>query len=467
MSYITYGNIKVVSPFEIIHLKELKIHRGLNEHATVNFTGVIPSEKKDSYIKSVSHKDTIEVSKVEDGEIIFRGIVTRMEITAVRGLYYLKIEGKSATYNLDIKIKRRSFQHKEMTYDALIKDVLKDYGGADFINVGAKGMKLEDIFVQYDETDWEFLKRMASHFNSPLVPDILSFTPKFWFGLPQGGSGSLEEYNYSVRKKIGDFRYSSQNFLSGTDETDFTYYEIQTHKILNIGDKIKFNNINLVVSEGTSIMEDGILINTYVITPLKGSSQDLLWNKKIVGVSIEGKVIEIKDDNIRVHMEIDKSQKKDEAFWFHYSTFYSCEGNTGWYCMPELEDSVKVYFPTNEEKDAIVLSTIRRKTKGGDKIKNPDEKFFRTKEKKEKKFTKKELVFSAKDDKVLIRLNEDNGIEISSDSEINIKSNEDLTINGDNIEMKAANNIEIVCKTSTIKMDGETHISGTQVKVRC
>ena len=44
---------------------------------------------------------------------------------------------------------------------------------------------------------------MASHFNVGLVPDAISDKPKFWFGIPEGRKGgNLEEFNYSVRKKV-------------------------------------------------------------------------------------------------------------------------------------------------------------------------------------------------------------------------------------------------------------------------
>ena len=108
------------------------------------------------------------------------------------------------------------------------------------------------------------------------------------------------------------------------------------------------------------------MLHEYTATPENRLRQDILYNEKVVGASVEGEVIDIEEDNVRIHLEIDKDQKKDEAFWFPYSTFYTAEGETGWYCMPELEDQVKLYFPTNKEEEGIVLNSIRRRTKGED-----------------------------------------------------------------------------------------------------
>jgi len=470
-STVTYGNVKLVSPFDILHLEELWIEKEYNHHARIFLSGVIPDEKKDSYIDKVSSKDILEVCQISDNsgnEVLFKGFITNIEIKAVRGIYYVIVEGISCTYEMDIKLKKRSFQNKDMQYTELIKEVIKDYSGADFIDTVAKSEKLEKVVIQYDETDWEFLKRMASHFNAGLVPDATSDKPKFWFGIPSSSlNEKLEEFNFSVRKKIGDFRFSSENFIEGIDESDFIYYEIETDKFLSIGDKVKYNDINLVVYKVVYCFESSVLRHVYTLAPEKGLSQNLKLNDKLFGASIEGKVIDVKEDNVRVHLDIDKDQNKEEAYWFPYATFFTTEGSTGWYCMPELDDRVKLYFPTNNEEEGVVVNSIRRRVKGGDKIDNPDIKYFRTKFEKEKMYSEKELVLSAKDDKVLIRLNEDNGVEIYSSNTIKIKNDKDLNIEADTVEMEAADSINIHCKDSSINMDGYTYIKGSRVKVRC
>lgn len=470
-SVITVGNIEFISPYEIKDLVDLRIAKKINDHVRLYIKGAVPEEKKDSYVEKASSKDIIEVKQTDDNatsKSIFKGIITNIEIKAVRGIYYMELEGVSCTYNLDIKLLKRSFQDKDMLYTALTKKVIEDYPGADFIDVAAKSEKIGKFIIQYNESDWEFLIRMASHFNTGLVPDCTSDKPKFWFGIPEGDSkGNLEEFNYAVSRKIEDFRISSENYISGIDAKDYTYYELETDMYLDIGDKVNFNNINFIVCECIFYIHKCILRHYYRLSPQKGLSKNLITNKKVFRASVEGKVIDIEEDNVRIHLEIDKEQKKEEAFWFPYTTFYSAEGCTGWYCMPELDDYVKLYFPTDREEEAVVMNSIRKRTIGGDKIDKPDVKYFRTKYKKEQMFDEKELVMSADDGKVLIRLNEDNGVEVYSDTDIKIHADTDMVITAKNIEMKAADGIDMVCNASGIKMEGETHISGTSVKVRC
>lgn len=459
-------NVKVL-PYDVCP-NELSIVKSINDHARVRVVAVVPEGEKDKYVNMTKTHTNIEIINEGDSgaKNLFKGIVTDIEVKAVRGVYYVTIEGVSTTFDLDLKIKRRSFQNKDMTYTSLIKEVIKDYFGADFIDVAANSKKIDKVIIQYDETDWQFLIRLASHFNTGLIPDTNSDKPKFWFGIAQGGGkGTIDQFNYSVSKKIGDFRVSSENYIEGIDEKDFTYYKVETDAILNIGDSISFQGKNLFVSQSTAKIKDGVVVNEYLLTLEKGMSQNLILNKNIKGASIEGKVLEIKEDNIRVHLEIDENQKKEEAYWFPYSTYYTSEGQTGWYCMPETDDYVKLYFPTNSEEDGIIINSIRRRTKGGDFITDPDVKFFRTKFGKELMFSKDEIMITGKDEEVLIRLIEGEGIEIYSNKDIKIKADKGLFIeSGKNINISAESNINMKCKDSEIDMNGITTITGKQVR---
>ncbi|TYQ16931.1 UNVERIFIED_CONTAM: hypothetical protein Cloal_3512 [Acetivibrio alkalicellulosi] len=462
MAVLAGHDIRVV-PYDI-YPDELKIEKKINEHGSVYFTALVPKGERDKYIQMTQSQTPIEINHC-DGTCLFKGIATNIEVKSVRDVYYVKVEGVSHTFNMDIKLKRKSFQDKDMKYTQLIDEVMKDYSG-DYIDVVAKGKNIDKFIIQYDETDWEFLKRMSSHFNAPLVPDTYSDKPKFWFGTPEGGSkGDLEEYHYSVSKKIAQYRVSSQNYNKGIDEKDFIQYKIETDKILNLGDTVSFQSKSLYIYKAVSILKNGLLVHEYTMSPENRLSQDLSLNEKVVGASIEGEVIDIKEDNIRIHLEVDKDQSKDKAFWFPYSTFYTTEGETGWYCMPELKDKVKLYFPTNKEEEAIVINSIRRRTMGGDFITDPDVKIFRTKYGKEIMFNKDEIMITGKDDEILIRLIENEGIEIYSKKDIAIKADKGIKIeSGKKIEMTAGSKISVKCKDSLIEMNGITTIKGKQVK---
>ena len=61
---------------------------------------------------------------------------------------------------------------------------------------------------------------------------------------------------------------------------------------------------------------------------------------------------------VKINLEIDGNQDEGTARWFPYSTVYSSPDGTGWYCMPEVGDAIRLYFPDNEEKNAYAISSV-------------------------------------------------------------------------------------------------------------
>lgn len=462
----TYENIQLIGPYKLITLTEVKIEKKINDHGKIHFTGIISESDKEKYIEISNFKKEIEVNLIIENKVkeIFKGTVINVEIKMIRDIYYIVVEGISYSYEMDIALKNRSFQNIDMLYTQLIKKITSNYEGSDFIDMITNDNKIKAFKLQYKETDWNFLKRIASEFNVPLVVESIANKPKFWIGIPEGKNrGELDSFDYSIRKNISDFRNSSENYISEIEESDFIYYEIESDDYFNIGDSIIFKNRKLLVWNVITEMIDGILKYKYSLASENRIKENSIYNKKLVGVSIEGKVIDVSGDYVKIKLDIDSEQKKEEANWFHYSTFYS---NIGWYCMPELEDNVMLYFPSDKEKEAVMINSIRKKDKGGDKIDDPNTKYLRTKDSKEVMFNKEEIVFTGKDDKVLIRINETSGIEMNSDSDIKINAHNGLNISAANIEINSQEQLNMTCRASCIKMDGNTDVKGIVVKIR-
>jgi hypothetical protein len=470
MSIATYQNIQI-RPYQLKDLLDLKIIKRLNEHARLSFTGVIPVDKKDNYINETESQTQIEVNQIDDSgktQPLFKGVVTQVQVRTVRDIYYLQVEAVSATYNLDIQVKSRSFQNINQKYTDLINQVIADYPGAAVNDCVSRDATTNQLIVQYLETDWQFLKRLAGHFYAPLIPASVFAEPKFYFGLPDGDTkGDLDNYHYSVKKKIGDYRCSTENFNQNLQETDFIYYQLETDHLFDLGDLITFKKRKLYVYEAITLMQQGIVKHNYLLTPQGGFSQNPVHNPLLIGASVQGQVIEVSKDKVRAHLEIDPEQAVETAYWFPYSSVYTAEGNSGWYCMPEIGDYIQVYFPDQEEKNAIASSSVRKDADDNEnnKVGNPDIKYFRTKSGKELMFAPGEVLLSAKDGEIFIRLNDDNGIQIFSKRGIQLISKENLNIESQKkVVVSAKEGINLTCKASNIKMDGATTIKGSKVK---
>ncbi|WP_258073337.1 hypothetical protein [Brevibacillus laterosporus] len=467
-----YGNLQVVSPYDIQTLQELQLVKEANDHAKLYLTGIIPEEKKDSYIAMATSSDIIEVNEVEDGRVVrnlFTGRIENIGVRAVRGIYYIELEGISLTSQLDIKEKTRSFQDKNMTYTALLDLILKDYPGSDYLDYATNSAKLEGFTLQYKETDWAFIKRMASRFGAVLLPETSSKTPKFSLGVPDGKLGQLHDYHYGVARSLDRYTEATTGHGSELDETAFTHYTAESGQYFALGDKVVFQEKELTVAASTARFIEGGLLYAYTLCQEEGVQQNPIRNEQLTGVSLEGKIIEIRRDTVKVHLDIDKTQDKGKAWWFPYSSVYSTEGADGFHCMPQEGDAVQVYFATSQEDGAVAMSSVRKTGQDSPKMGNPSEKYWGTNFGKEMKLGGSDFVLTAKDTKegkMFIKLDVEDGIEIHSDKAIMFSAEKDLEIETDTkFEIKAQEAIYLLCKESSIVLDGETDIQGTVLKV--
>ncbi|TCO67911.1 hypothetical protein [Marinisporobacter balticus] len=268
---------------------------------------------------------------------------------------------------------------------------------------------------------------------------------------------------------------SSKNTNPSLKQSDTIEFHIETEKDYEIGDKVTYQNIHLYIKSKEVEMENGILDFRYALSTKMGLSQDQLYNEQITGMSLKGKVLKIVRDKVKVHLEIDKFQDNNKAWEFPYTTMYTAEGNSGWYCMPEINDTVFIYFPTKEEHQGVGMNAIRVMNKGTDKISNPDIKYFRTIDGKELKFSPDEIKITCingidketGESKVIyIKLNQDNGIEIVSSEPISFKTDKGIKLEAeDTIKILAGEQIKLKCKTSEISIDSKIDICGEDVRI--
>jgi len=130
-------------------------------------------------------QDPVEIYEVgANGEniTIFSGAMTSIEVLRQGNHYSVTIKAKTHTYFMDNKLIRCSFQDKAATYEQVVRQVIAKYPDAAYIQI-PDDRPTQTMLVQYDETDWAFLKRLASHFNTVLIPDMLGTSPCFWMGI--------------------------------------------------------------------------------------------------------------------------------------------------------------------------------------------------------------------------------------------------------------------------------------------
>lgn len=128
---LTSGNLRI-APFQLERLLNLKIVRKINEHTRLNFTGIILEEDKDRCIRETTPDSIVEVNQISFDNVkllLFKGIISKMDIKMIHDVYYIEVEAVSLTQRLDSEMKSRSFQNQNMKYEELMKQVVYEYDG--------------------------------------------------------------------------------------------------------------------------------------------------------------------------------------------------------------------------------------------------------------------------------------------------------------------------------------------------
>ncbi|MEB9895677.1 contractile injection system protein, VgrG/Pvc8 family [Bacillus cereus] len=457
-----FGSIRVIFPCDIQRITELRIVKKANDHARVFISGLVAEEQKDRYIDLASSSDTIVIQDVDDNgdrhRILFHGLVSDISFRSVRGIYHLELEGISHSIKMDLKKKSRSFQHQKMPYHAMFKQILSEYSGGDYIDNATGSARLGQFTIQYQETDWMFLKRMASRFEAVIIPEATADAPKLWFGVPEGKRWILDKTSYHVRKTLEEYRQCDENGNPKVQGYSEISYTVVTNQHYSIGDIVQFQGKELTVVESVAQLKDGVVTMSYLLSPEFSIRQNQHDNEYLSGSALEGKVIDVDKDTVRVHLTIDSEQNKEEACWIRYESMYSAEGNSGFYCMPELGDTVQIYFPSSSEEEAVAIGSVSR-GQGASQVQNPEVKGWSTKHGKGLKLGTTDLTFTARENNIFIKLDDGDGVHIESGHTVSIASKSDLEFRADQrLGIQAQEGIFLQCNQSSIVLDGEADI---------
>ncbi len=424
-----------VSPFALEGIVEMKVEQSLNHHAAMYLKGIVPKENGDSGVMDTDDSTVVTVSD-QDG-VIFRGLVQNIRASFQGEVCYLEVWAASFSVKADTDVLSRSFQDGGMNYQQ-IGELMAGENGLS-LSMEASALSINNLLLQYQETNWEFLKRIASHNHSVLLPSVEE--PKFYFGIPKGNQkGSLLSYRFSVGKNIGRYRRHTGAGVDAAPDDSLEYMVTADDSVLSIGDTVDYNGNALFVREALIHLADAVLTCRYVLCPENGLKVPVSYNQHITGLTLSGQVLELNQDTVKVLLCVDESQDTAKAYAFPYITPYSAENHTGLYLMPEPGDVVNIQFPTEDESLAVALSSYRQVE--SDRMGDPNVKYLRTPNDKEIKISPEEILITAKTGGLYIRLNQDDGIEVFSQHGImvNTLSSIDVTAAG-HISLTAGTNI--------------------------
>lgn len=471
MAY-SFQNLRI-SGYEVNKIEACEVIAQAGEHSQLSLKAILKQETKDNPIHETGDTQEVEVYVEEKGKkiVLFHGIVTQVKVVFKAEVYWLELEAKSGTYLMDITKHSRSFQNLQMGYHEVIKLIMANYPHSDCI-IKIPNEPIGELLVQYEETDWEFIKRIASSFNAPLFPAVEVPGIRFFVGAEDIQIENFKIQRIDARKNLDHYYRIKANIDSPVSETWYTFYDIRAEEIAYLMHHIEMNGHKFYIQALRSRLEGGLLINDYTFQVKSGLKEQEIFPMQLVGVAIEGKILVPQGDKVKVHLDIDQQQDTGTAYWFPYSTMSASNDGSGWYCMPEVGDTVRVYFPTKYTKDAVALSAVsiyEVPSSGKDRMSNPDVKYLGTVHDKEMKLAPEGIRIACNGSVAVLSIGQQGKVSLYGNKSVNVTAEEKLDIKSKlDLQLTAIKSIELACdKGGKVLLDegGNMIIQGTEVKV--
>ena len=371
-------------------IQEFVLDENINEHQKLEIQLEMDDEQRKNLERIIEKEDVgIEIELANtDKDVkrkVFSGIVDYFEILDY-GSYgcriLMKAFSKSVFFDRKNEKKYRVFQDRNLMFSDIIDEINKDYADKKLEIKYSDIMKKQigSLIVQFDETDWEFLVRLASQLKTGMFVIEQGI---ILFGMVEMGEIKKENKYFSDYSLVRDYKN--------------LYYKVQSNKVINLGDAVSISE-NAVENEGNDkdssgnkgnfsvlktriFLKDFILKSEFLATDISGYHIFKKYNEKIKGCRIEANVERVFEDNGIAKMEVkfgeglkkivqerSNDESNDKAyddygikrFPLSYQTFYS-QTNTGFFCTPEVNDTVEVYFPNEDERFAKVSWAINNK----------------------------------------------------------------------------------------------------------
>ena len=363
---IEYSDLKFISSFAMEKILDFQTWEVPGEHARGNFRLLL--SENETGINSMNAPIQL-LGQGNTAGALFSGYPEKVEIKEERGYRIADIQAVSGTILLDQKKSNRVFQKKVQTYMGIASAVTADTEHSACILPGSD-MRTGGTLIQYQETDWRFLKRMASQLGLPLVPDTSYYYPRFYLGLPEGEKRELGEIISC--DLCFDGRYYAVSGKCLVDREDFICYDVVTRTSLSLGDRVTYEGRELLVSRKKTELAGGEVIFTY---RLAGNSYTWVpWedNPDYTGMSFVGSIVGTQGEQVEVAFDIDKSAAGGNSYGFAPAT-----GNL-MYCMPQKGTKTSLYIGNGDEAQGIATGCIRTNGSTCEGTGSPEKKSFRS-----------------------------------------------------------------------------------------
>jgi len=315
----------IVRPFEELRVEDYEGLKQVNEHGYARLTGLIPYEKREAYLGLGREQTWVLITAMADDiqHILFYGIAESVKIHVAGRTCTMQLTICSGTLLMDHREKIRSFQDPGLTYRNLLDVCSQGYDDAMGRMAVGEWQQTGQLIVQYQETDWAFIRRLASMNQTVVIPSCTERGEKYYFGIPAGigaAAAAPEEYRTQCdmdeywQKKAGGMDISPQDAVS---------YIWEDREIYELGGAGTIGGQKMVIWKIETRMRGSELYHTYYMRRRQGIGVPAAYNVRLSGVSLFGRVAGVDREKVTVRLDADENRDGAGTCWFSYATVYS------------------------------------------------------------------------------------------------------------------------------------------------
>lgn len=331
-------NLKLESEIPFLNVVYFQFTWGPGRHALLKLEGYVDRKIKFNLLQLYDGKIKLWFENEGKTEILYHGCILNVERKIEGDTEKVLVNAGSASCKLDQQPHSRSFQDTKKTYAEVIRQVVQEGSGEVITTVGRNEMLIKPV-IQYEETDWCFIRRLAGHLGSGILPDIETGRPCLWFGIRKG-------------RKIPSF--SEEQYVE-TIKKEFTC-EVKSKEFYKIGDQTSFLGKDIYILGMSATYEQGELIFTYLLKDRLACN--IIYHDKFAGLGLRGNIQEVKGELVKINLYIDGGNSTGDYFYHWYP-----ETGNALYAMPEPGSDALLYFGSADEREGYVLHCFPAKTK--------------------------------------------------------------------------------------------------------
>lgn len=344
---IELGRLVLQSEMKVKYIKDVQIREKSNEHGRM-ILRFIPKEE----IKST---DTMRYQGISiqlataDGETVFCG--TCVAVNLIKETEYTEVEVIAKTLSIvtDKEKKSLTFQGTEKTIGAVLSVGIGTYGLLQL----ESDFSVSEMLSQENETDWIFGRRIANQYQKQLFVNSKTTGCQIHMGnLPFQQKEIGMVLHSAVGRDIDKVRKLQGNI---SPEASAFEYETTTLEVsdltIGVGYGVSWQGRKQIVVKSKITCVQGLLQNEITLSNEEGlqpPAEQSAGNTSRSSI-LTGTVLEVEGTNIKVEFP----SRNDTPRWIPYAN----TANNYFYCMPDVGDTVFVYYETGDSSKIVCLGS--------------------------------------------------------------------------------------------------------------